>query len=114
MMRLPETLPLHLSRLLMAVVVLLGTIHLSLRAQEPGTVVAADRRVQGRTYTFRETGKEIPYALFVPSTYSATKKWPIIVALHGLGRPYDWIMGYDGIIDFAERDGYVMVSPLGY
>jgi predicted peptidase len=113
-MRLPETLPLRLSRWLMAVAVLFGTIHLSLRAQEPGTVVAADKRVQGRSYTFRETGKEIPYALFVPSTYSATKKWPIIVALHGLGRPYDWIMGYDGIIDFAERDGYIMVSPLGY
>lgn len=86
----------------------------SLLAQEPGTVVAADKRVQGRTYTFRETGKQIPYALFVPSTYDASKKWPLIVGLHGLGRPYDWLMGYEGIIDFAERDGYVMVTPLGY
>jgi dipeptidyl aminopeptidase/acylaminoacyl peptidase len=23
-------------------------------------------------------------------------------------------MGYDGIIDFAERDGFIMVTPLGY
>jgi pimeloyl-ACP methyl ester carboxylesterase len=23
-------------------------------------------------------------------------------------------MGYDGMIDFAERDGYIMVAPLGY
>lgn len=113
-MRLPETVPCHLSRSLMAAVVLLGTLHLSVRAQEPGTVVAADKRVQGRTYTFRETGKEVPYALFVPSAYNATKKWPIIVSLHGFGRPYDWMLGYDGIIDFAERDGYIMVSPLGY
>jgi predicted peptidase len=83
-------------------------------AQEPGTVVAADKRVQGKSYVFKETGRQVPYALFVPSKYDASKKWPLIVGLHGLGRPYDWVMGYDGIIDFAERDGYVMVSPLGY
>ena len=83
-------------------------------AQEPGTVVAADKRVQGKSYVFKETGKTIPYALFVPSNYDAAKKWPLIVGLHGLGRPYDWLMGYDGILDFAERDGYVMVTPLGY
>lgn len=85
-----------------------------LAAQEPGTVVAADRRVQGRTYRFEETGATVPYALFVPSRYNAASRWPLIVGLHGLGRPYDWLMGYDGIIDFAERDGFIMVTPLGY
>ena len=83
-------------------------------AQEPGSVVARDDRVQGRTYTFPGTGKEVPYALFVPSNYDATRAWPLIVTLHGLGRPYDWMMGYDGNIDAAERDGYIMVAPLGY
>ena len=83
-------------------------------AQEPGSVVAADSRVQGRTYTFPGTGKEIPYALFVPSAYDAEREWPLIVALHGLGRPYDWMLGYEGAIDLAERDGYIMVAPLGY
>ena len=86
----------------------------ALAAQEAGTVVRADKRVQERTYVFAETGKTIPYALFVPSTYSASKKWPLIVALHGLGRPFDWMMGYHGMIDFAERDGFIVVSPLGY
>ncbi|HIF22296.1 MAG: prolyl oligopeptidase family serine peptidase [bacterium] len=83
-------------------------------AQEPGSVVARDNRVQGRSYTFPGTGKEVPYALFVPSNYDAAREWPLIVALHGLGRPYDWMMGYDGNIDAAERDGYIMVAPLGY
>ena len=83
-------------------------------AQEPGSVVARDARVQGRTYTFPGTGTEVPYALFVPSAYDASRAWPLIVTLHGLGRPYDWMLGYEGIIDFAERDGYVMVAPLGY
>ena len=86
----------------------------SAAAQEPGSVVARDARVQGRTYTFPGTAAEVPYALFVPSGYDASREWPLIVTLHGLGRPYDWMMGYEGIIDFAERDGYIMVSPLGY
>src|SRR5262245_23453290 len=85
-----------------------------LPAQEPGTVVAADKRVQGRSYRFEPTGETIQYALFVPNNYDATKKWPLIVGLHGAGRPYDWLMGYAGIIDLAQRDGYVMVTPLGY
>ena len=86
----------------------------TLLGQEPGTIVAADRRVQGRTYVFPETGKTIPYALFVPSNYDAARKWPLIVGLHGAGRPYDWLMGYQGIIDFAQQDGYIIVTPLGY
>jgi poly(3-hydroxybutyrate) depolymerase/kynurenine formamidase len=83
-------------------------------AQEPGTVVAADRRVQAMHYRFEATGVDVPYALFVPSGYDPSRAWPLIVALHGLGRPYDWMMGYEGFIDMAERDGYVVVSPLGY
>lgn len=94
--------------------VLLISLASALHAQQGGTVVAADKRVQGRTYVFKETGKSIPYALFVPSKYDASKKWPLMVGLHGLGRPYDWLMGYDGIIDMAERDGFIMVTPLGY
>ena len=83
-------------------------------AQEAGSVVAADRRVQGMSYVFEGTGMQVPYALFVPSGYDAAREWPLIVALHGLGRPYDWMMGYEGFIDMAERGGYVVVAPLGY
>ena len=52
-------------------------------AQEPGSVVARDDRVEGRTYTFPGTSKEVPYALFVPSNYDASREWPLIVTLHG-------------------------------
>ena len=83
-------------------------------AQEPGSTVAADSRLEGRTYTFEETGAEVPYALFVPSDYDASRAWPLVVGLHGLGRPYDWIMSYDGYVDMAERDGYILVTPKGY
>jgi poly(3-hydroxybutyrate) depolymerase len=85
-----------------------------LSAQEPGTVVAADLRVQGLSYTFEGTGAEVPYALFVPSSYDASAGSPLIVALHGLGRPYDWMMGYERFIDFAEARGFIVAAPLGY
>ena len=109
----------HVTSLLLRLLLTGGTAALlsvdaPLVAQEAGTVVAADKRVQGRSYVFQETGESIQYALFVPDNYVPTKKWPLIVGLHGAGRPYDWLMGYTGIIDFAQRDGYVMVTPLGY
>jgi predicted peptidase len=91
-----------------------GVVAADLEAQEPGTVVAADARVQGLAYVSPQTGEQVPYALFVPSAYDDSRSWPLIVALHGLGRPYDWMMGYDGFIDLAERDGYVVVAPHGY
>jgi predicted peptidase len=86
----------------------------ALHAQEPGSVTARDSRVQSRSYRFEETGVEVPYALFAPSSYDASRPAPLIIALHGLGRPYDWMMGYDRFIDFAEAGGYVVASPLGY
>jgi len=110
----PDSLGKHTFRLLAISAALSAAALPTVKAQQPGTVVAADKRVQGRSYVFQGTGKEIPYALFVPSTYNASKKWPLIVGLHGLGRPYDWLMGYEGMIDFAERDGYILVTPLGY
>ena len=74
-----------------------------------------DPRVQHRTYTFADADNpEIPYALFVPSTYEAAKKSPLMVTLHGLGRQYDWVMRYHGLLDMAERDGFIVVTPLGY
>jgi predicted peptidase len=97
-----------------ASVLVVLTLAATLPAQEPGTVVAADKRVQGRTYTFAPTGETMPYALFVPSNYDPARKWPLMVGLHGAGRPYDWLLGYEGIIDFAERDGFILVTPLGY
>jgi predicted peptidase len=98
----------------MLVVLVGGAAGTPLSAQEPGTVVAADSRVQGRSYLFEETGVEVPYALFVPTTYDPSRESPLVVALHGLGRPYDWMMGYEGFIDFAEHHGFIVVAPLGY
>ena len=73
----------------------------------------SDSRIQHRSYTFPPTGEEIPYALFVPSNYNEIDSAPLIISLHGLGRSYDWLMGYNGFLDQAEAGGYVVVTPLG-
>ena len=74
-----------------------------------------DPRVQHRTYKFEAAGGiETPYALFVPSTYDSARPAPLMVALHGLGRQYDWLMGYHGMLDLAERDGFIVTTPLGH
>ena len=73
-----------------------------------------DPRVQHRTYTFPPTGETIPYALFIPSSYNEGNQAPLVISLHGLGRTYDWLMGYHGFLDQAEANGYIVATPLGY
>lgn len=73
-----------------------------------------DPRIQHRSYEFPATGESIPYALFVPSSYDQATASPLIVSLHGLGRSYDWLMGYHGLLDEAEANGYIVITPLGY
>ncbi|MGJ8688450.1 MAG: prolyl oligopeptidase family serine peptidase [Gammaproteobacteria bacterium] len=73
-----------------------------------------DPRVQHRTYVFPDTGETIPYAVFVPSSIDRSAPSPLIVSLHGLGRSHDWLMGYEGFLDQAEANGYIVVTPLGY
>lgn len=73
-----------------------------------------DPRVQHRSYVFEPTRETLPYAVFVPSTYQAGNASPLIIALHGLGRSYDWLMGYEGFLDYAEASGMIVATPLGY
>lgn len=71
-------------------------------------------RIQNRTYDFKEAGKEMEYALFVPSKYDKAKKSPLIIALHGLGSTPQQIIRYRGFTDLAEQHGYIVVAPMGY
>jgi len=76
--------------------------------------LVSDPRVQHRSYVFAPTGETLPYALFVPSSYRPGQPTPLLVSLHGLGRTYDWLMGYEGFLDYAEEYGFIVVTPLGY
>jgi poly(3-hydroxybutyrate) depolymerase len=71
-------------------------------------------RIQKKTYDFKEAGKEMEYALFVPSKYEKDKKTPLLVALHGLGSNPQQIIRYPALTDQAEKHGYIVVAPMGY
>jgi poly(3-hydroxybutyrate) depolymerase len=72
------------------------------------------QRIQKRTYEFKEAGKEMEYALFVPSNYNKEKKSPLMIALHGLATNPQWIMRYPKLTDLAEKHGYIVAAPMGY
>jgi poly(3-hydroxybutyrate) depolymerase len=81
-------------------------------AQEPNKPTSS--RVEKKTYDFKEAGKEMEYALFVPSKYDKEKKTPLIVALHGLGGNPQQMIRSRGLTDEAEKYGYIVVAPMGY
>ena len=71
-------------------------------------------RIQKKTYEFKEAGKDMEYALFVPSKYDKNARTPLMVALHGLGSTPQQILRYAGLTDLAEKHGYIVVAPMGY
>src|SRR5262245_1774870 len=86
-------------------------------AQEPAQTQpggSPGARIQKRTYAFKDAGKEMEYALFVPSKYDKDKKTPVMVALHGLGGNPQQMIRSRGLTDQAEQHGYIVVAPMGY
>ena len=86
----------------------------SLRTEWDDEKSIQDPRVQHLSYIFEETGESIPYALFIPSSYVKGEDIALMVSLHGLTRTYDWLMGYEGLLDLAEDYNFMVVTPLGY
>ncbi len=57
-----------------------------------------------------------PYRFYIPANYDAKKRWPMIVALHGMGGDENsFFAGYDNgaIRRVAEERGYIVVCPKG-
>lgn len=54
------------------------------------------------------------YALYLPKNYDPEKKFPLIVALHGLGGNPQQIIRSRGLTEQAEKYGYIVVAPMGY
>jgi poly(3-hydroxybutyrate) depolymerase len=79
--------------------------------RQPGGTGA---RIQKKTYDFKEAGKEMEYALFLPSKYDKDRKTPLMVALHGLGGNPQQMIRSRGLTDLAEKHGYIVVAPMGY
>src|SRR5215213_6527556 len=81
-------------------------------AQPPLT--PSQQRILECTYRLAEANADMPYTLFVPSTYDPQKPAPLVVDLHGLNiTPLQQIL-FDGTTDFAERHGFIVLAPTGH
>jgi poly(3-hydroxybutyrate) depolymerase len=70
-------------------------------------------KVEKKTYEFKDAGKDMEYALFVPSRYDKEKKSPLVIALHGLGGNPQQFMRTRGLTEQAEKRGYIVAAPMG-
>jgi len=81
-------------------------------AQPPLT--ASQQRILMCGYELDAANARMPFSLFVPEGYDPASKWPLIVDLHGAGvTPLQQIL-FDGTTDFAQRDGYIVLAPMGF
>jgi predicted peptidase len=71
---------------------------------------------QHRSYLFAPTRTELPYRLYVPSTWDGERSLPILLFLHGAGaNESTYVDMTDGLLrKLAEQHGYIVVSPLGF
>lgn len=82
----------------------------------PGNPAWRAKGDQHRTYKFSAAGKDIPYRLYVPTSWDGQSKLPLIVMLHGGGSDENRYLDGNGkqLLHLAEQHGYALVSPLGY
>ena len=119
-----------MKRVFFAAIFFLALVSARVGADEPGgensasgkrtrsRTVSPSRRIKRLTYDFKAAGKKMEYGLFVPSSYEspamAKTRFPLVVALHGLGSNPQQILRYPGLVRLAERHGYIVVAPMGY
>ena len=81
---------------------------------EEGKKQHSKGRILDLKYNFKEAGREMPYSLYLPKACTDKKKWPLVVALHGLfSNPWQMIR-YPGLTAQAEKYGFIVVAPMGY
>jgi predicted peptidase len=69
-----------------------------------------------RKYHFSSAKADMPYRLYVPTSWDGDSRLPMIVFLHGVGSDENWYLDANDrqLIRLAEQHGYIILSPLGY
>lgn len=77
---------------------------------------AAPTGDRNERYIFTPTGQELPYRVYVPTTWDGKASLPIILFLHGAGANEKTYldMAEGQVRKLAEQHGYIVVSPLGF
>lgn len=89
---------------------------LAKRVAVPGNPQWRAKGDQHRTYKFPAAGGEMPYRLYVPTTWDGDSKLPLVLMLHGAGSDENRYLDGNNkqLLHLAEQHGYILVSPLGY
>ena len=73
---------------------------------------------QDRSYAFPGTSESIPYHIYVPTTWSASKKLPLVVVTHGANQPstapFQRPMADPTLAKTAEARGFIVAAVTGY
>ncbi len=79
----------------------------------PGWQAKGDQR---RTYHFPGTETDLPYRVYVPTTWDGKSKLPLVLMLHGGGSNESQYLDQNGkqLLKLAEDHGYLLVSPMGW
>jgi predicted peptidase len=90
-------------------------------AEEPRSRAMLDAlaRVEVRTHVLEQApGVDIPYGVYVPTRYDASRPTPLVIALHGLGSDEMYMMEYansqTSVVELAEQYGYLVATPMGW
>jgi predicted peptidase len=69
-----------------------------------------------RKYHFPAANADMPYRLYVPTSWDGKSRLPLVVILHGAGADENMYVDLNDkqLIRLAEQHGYILVSPLGY
>lgn len=69
-----------------------------------------------RKYHFPAANADMPYRLYIPTSWDGKSQLPLVVILHGAGSDENWYVDANDkqLIRLAEQHGYILVSPLGY
>jgi len=67
-------------------------------------------------YLFAPTGQQMPYRVYVPTSWNGERSLPILLFLHGAGADESSYLDLaDGLLPkLAEQHDYIVVSPLGF
>jgi predicted esterase len=69
-----------------------------------------------RHYLLPGANEIMPYRVYVPKSYTASKATPLVIALHGLGANEDSMFdNYEKLPpQLSEQHGFLLASPLGF
>jgi poly(3-hydroxybutyrate) depolymerase len=82
-------------------------------ANDEGGVAGRGEAVR-KDYVFEPGHKDLTYELFVPTSYRDASPAPLVVLLHGWGSTPWQVIHYAGLMQEAEKRGFLVVAPFGY